>query len=537
MLKKKDEVEKFEEPSYTITEGNLFYRHFASLGTTSGERKKLISEVVEDKTIATGARQVKRWKVKGDIELGYPTWLDEKVFIAVIDIARRLNYPVKNPIEINISELCRTTALNPKHGRNRDMVRSSLQRIALTRIEAKDAFYYKEEEAFVDYAFSIFQDVVFAKLKLKNEKASNTFVWLSDRVLSNINRGYVRLIDTKLFMKLTPIAGRLYELLSSRFFGLLSQLRDKGKGREDAYISETYEDLCARLPLRSYKKRSRAIQQFTKAHKQLLDTGFLAQVEWLDDNTIHYYPGAKACYDFDNALREISRQIELPFLRNEKIPLQVEGKTGEKSQITLELVPEGMEPLPDAEKPAEGQISPSAAILEAHGVSRKQAQTLATEFDGKTVEWGGSSYPLLDFYCQYFDWMLKRSDEKKPASGAWLSKAIREGWLPPAEFKTSKQLDAEQKKREAVTLRQKEAERRRQEEEDQRYYQEWLNKTPAKRWEAQRFSFQFEFKREHGSRPTPQEEREAKEKYLANPETPEQYQIRNYGKVIFPLTS
>jgi len=537
LLEKKDEIEKLEEPSYTITEGNLFYRHFASLGPTSKERKNLVSEVVEEKTAANGARQVRRWKVKGDVESGYPTWLDEKVFVAVIDIARRHNYPVKNPIEINISELCRTTGLSPRHGRNRDMVRASLQRIALTRIEAKDAFYYKEQEAFVDYAFSVFQDVVFAKLKMKNEKASNTLVWLSDRVLSNINNGYVRLIDTKLFMKLTPIAGRLYELLSSRFFGLLSALRDKGKERKDAYITETYEELCARLPLRSYKQHSRAIQQFTKAHDQLLGTGFLEEVEWLEDNTIRYYPGLKACYDFDNALREISRQIDLPFYRIDKIPLQIEGRPGEKGQVMLELLPEGMEPLPNQEKPAEGQMSLSAAILEAHGVSRRQAQALAAEFDGQTVEWGRGRYPLLDFYCQYYDWMMKRSDGKKPLSGAWLVKAIRQGWLPPNDFRTKEQIEETKNRRQQEAERYQEAERRQREEEDRRYYFEWLKKTPEQRWEAERFSFQVSFKREHGHRPTPQEEREAKEQYLAHPETPEQYQMRNYGKVIFPLTS
>lgn len=536
LLEKRDEIEKLEEPSYTITEGNLFYRHFASLGPTSQERRHLISEVVEEKTISTGAKQVRRWKVKGDVELGYPSWLDEKVFIAVIDIARRQNFPVKNPIEINISELCRTTGLNPKHGRNRDMVRTSLQRIALTRIEAKDAFYYKEQEAFVDYAFSIFQDVVFAKLKMKNEKASNTLVWLSERVLSNINNGYIRLIDTNLFMKLTPIAGRLYELLSNRFFGLLTALRDKGKGRKDAYITEYYEDLCARLPLRSYKQHSRAIQQFAKAHQQLLEYHFLGQVEWFEDNTIRYYPGSKANYDFTNAMREISKQIALPFLRTEKLPLQIEGKSGEEAQVTLELVPEGMEPLPDLKDTSEAQILPFVEVLQTRGVSQIQARTLAEKFEHQKIEWQGRSYPALEFYCQYYDWMLKQDKPKRPASGAWLVKAITEGWLPPNEFRTNDQLEEAKSQRAAATAREQQAEQARKEAQNKRYYLEWLNKTLEERWELERFLFELQFKSEHGRKPSIDEEQEAKAKYLANPETPEHYQKRLFGKVIFPLT-
>ncbi len=159
---------------------------------------------------------------------------------------------------------------------------------------------------------------------------------------------------------------------------------------------------------------------------------------------------------------------------------------------------------------------------------------MAAEFGDQTVEWGRDRYPLLDFYCQYYDWMLKRSDEKKPLSGAWLVKAIKEGWLPPHDFKTKEQLDETKRRRQKGAQQHQEAEKSKRDEEDRRYFQEWLKKTPEQRCEAERFSFQVEFRRKHGQLPTPQEEQQARKKYLAHPESPEQYQKRHFGKVIFP---
>lgn len=62
-------------------------------------------------------------------------------------------------------------------------------------------------------------------------------------------------------------------------------------------------------------------------------------------------------------------------------------------------------------------------MLEARGVSKQQSQALAEEFSAQETTWQGRGYPTLEFYCQYFDWMCKRKDCKKPTSGAWLAKA------------------------------------------------------------------------------------------------------------------
>ena len=526
-----DEESSLEKPSYTITEGNFWYNHFASLGTTSKERKALLREVVTEAVNETGAKQVRKWKIEGGIELGYPTWLDEKVFIGVIDIARRQDYPVKNPILITISELCRTVGVDPKSGRNRNMVRQSLERIARVRIIAKDSFYFKSEEAHISDTFSYFQRVTLADAKIKGDKATQTLVWLSDKVLLNVNNGYIRIIDTNFFMKLTPIAGRLYELLVSRFFGLL---RSRDGIKDNCYLVENYDDLCNRMPLKKNIYFSHAFRQFKRAHEQLIGMRFLAKVEWIDEKTIRYYPGQKAYFDYENALKDISKQIDLPFLVRERIPLQIEGKKGKKAQITLELVSGGIEPLTNERKPASEAVLRQKQALKERGVSAKQINELIASYGDKEIEWGGNVYSVIEYYCDYYDWQKEKKDDK-PKSGAWLYTAIKDEWIPPVEFMTKAQREEAERSKQAQAQKRAEYEKREREESNKKLYYSWLKKTPAQRWDMEKFLFKLKFANKQGRSATPEEEAEARDKYIAKPETPEQYQKRIFGKVKYPL--
>jgi len=150
--------------------------------------------------------------------------------------------------------------------------------------------------------------------------------WLAKGLVvrAQLNRWYIVRVDTKFFMKLAPIAGRLYELLSNRFFGLFMSLNRAKKPKSGRYVVESYESLCKRMSLACRAYRSWAQEHFAKAHRQFLNTKFLAKVEWLNNNDIRYYPGPKALYDFDHAQGELTRQMALPFN-----PREVEPATDE----------------------------------------------------------------------------------------------------------------------------------------------------------------------------------------------------------------
>lgn len=176
--------------------------------------------------------------------------------------------------------------------------------------------------------------------------------------------------------------------------------------------------------------------------------------------------------------------------------------------------------------PVEANSERLRADLEARGVSAKQI----TEIIGKFPE------EVIENYIDFYDWTLKKG-KNAPESGAWLYKAISENWQPPKGFKTRTQLRAEETSRRKQAEQRELLEKQRENERNKTSYEQWLAETPAQRWEAEIFSFRFRFREQFGRKPTAEEIAEAREKYLANPETPEEYQVRCLGKILFPVES
>ncbi|MBA4406569.1 hypothetical protein C0389_04785 [bacterium] len=169
--------------------------------------------------------------------------------------------------------------------------------------------------------------------------------------------------------------------------------------------------------------------------------------------------------------------------------------------------------------------------LQSRGVSSKQAEELIRSYSDSHFVWEGESYPLIYFYCEYYDWQMKSGKGKKPESGAWLYKAIVDKWSPPAELKTKGQVEAEQSEKREIEHRKIEADFQREEEERKKDYFTWLAETPEERWRGETYVFRLNFRKKHDRVPTVEELEEAKKAYLKKPETPEEYQLKIFGEV------
>jgi len=172
--------------------------------------------------------------------------------------------------------------------------------------------------------------------------------------------------------------------------------------------------------------------------------------------------------------------------------------------------------------------------LQKRGISQEQINELVENYSEIIKTWQDNTYPIIDFYCEYFDWAME-FESKKPKSGAWLYKAIKGEWEPPLRFKTKQQLQTEQEKSKAkkdvIAAQEKEREKRRQLED----YEYWLNSSPENKWNSYSFHFRTQFRKKHNRAPKKQEEEKAKKAYIKKPESPEQYQKRLYGKIKFHI--
>ena len=148
--------------------------------------------------------------------------------------------------------------------------------------------------------------------------------------------------------------------------------------------------------------------------------------------------------------------------------------------------------------------------------------------------WKGTSYPLIDFYCEYYDWQKKFGKNNKPESGAWLYKAIVEKWQPPAELKTKRQIETEVREKREYEQREMKADIQRKEEEKKQEYLSWLAETPEERWRDEIFIFRINFRKKYDRIPTEEEIEGAREIYLNKPESPQEYQIKTFGEVKYP---
>lgn len=209
----------------------------------------------------------------------------------------------------------------------------------------------------------------------------------------------------------------------------------------------------------------------------------------------------------------------------------------DKNQLALSFpvqVLAGRGDLKDSKSLSEANSERLREELRDRGVSSKQTEELISAYSDSQFVWEGESYPLIDFYCEYYDWQKNSGKGKKPASGAWLYKAIAEKWIPPAELKTQKQIMAELSEKKEMENRKIEEARKREEEERRKDYLSWLGETPEERWRGEEFVFRVKFREKHDRVPTHEEIEAAKKAYLKKPETPEEYQIKLFGEVKYP---
>jgi hypothetical protein len=145
--------------------------------------------------------------------------------------------------------------------------------------------------------------------------AEKNYLWLSSLYLDSINDNYVKPIDYTYFQSLKNcIAKRLYELLGIKFYGL--------RNKREKFFRIGYLNLYRLLPITPQKHLSKAKENLNPAHNELIQTGFLAKVEYeitKDRNSFNllYFPG-------ERARREIKGDwgIKIP---DEERPLEIEA--------------------------------------------------------------------------------------------------------------------------------------------------------------------------------------------------------------------
>jgi len=314
-----------------------------------------------------------------------------------------------------------------------------LQRITLTGIISKGAFYSKEKKKWMEDTFHLYERLISKGEKLlSGEVADTNYLYLNSWYLDNINANYVKPIDWEYYNSLkTPLAQRLYELLSVKFYGVIM--------RKDKYFSYRYSTLCDLLPASRQKYFSWAKRILDPAHKKLKETGFLMDYCWNEtspktkcDWLITYYVGNRAREEVSKSKVYFkSPEFEVDALPEPEPEIEVESEAELEPELEVEEEPE--EPLTPE------QVELAGKLVELN-VSKIVASDLVR-------------YSDLEFIREWTE-AIHYTDAKDKA--AYLVKAIREDWLLPEKYFTRK--EQEKKKAEMEKLKSLEDERKKEEE-------------------------------------------------------------------------
>jgi Replication initiator protein A/DnaA N-terminal domain len=209
------------------------------------------------------------WTVRAVQGLGLPGTLDQDVYVALLQlIDRQGDIPEDGWIGFSLYEL--VELLHRTHGgRDYRQVKESLERLAGTIIQSRNAFYRKSTKSYLDDTFHLLDRVQHAEsTDGSGRRGEKTWVKLSDYFVDSYRANYLKGLDADFYWSLnSSVAKRLYRFV------------DKKRGHQRRWEVNLFA-LRDRIPLSSYKYPSKIKEKLGPAHDELRHKGFLERVTY-----------------------------------------------------------------------------------------------------------------------------------------------------------------------------------------------------------------------------------------------------------------
>lgn len=275
----------FQPPRLSKPEMHLLLKPFFVLDR-QGDRFKPIEYVYS--VMHNGKAITRRWWVEPHSQYGLPGPFDRDVTLVIYEIvnenyfAKTLQVPPVMPIG-SLRDFAGKMGISPC-GKNLAAIKESFKRLKNTLIDSEETFFDSKKKRYVSLRLTLLRGLIFAGEEDGNGgKYEQNFVIFDETILSNLNSGYVMVIDVDCLRTLkTNIAKQLYAHLAYRFF---VEAQDG-----DEYWTADYDWLTVHLGIKPQKELWRAKQQLEPAHEELKALGYISDYRW-DDWRVLYRPG------------------------------------------------------------------------------------------------------------------------------------------------------------------------------------------------------------------------------------------------------
>lgn len=212
------------------------------------------------------------WIVTPNVKYGYPGIFARDVHRAVEYLLTRNGFPVPEFIDFSIYEIAYILEIEPS-GRTYANIKQALLSIKFAGIESKGIYHYLDngKKRWVEDYFNLYDRVIFVGEKFSDGAIADTNrIYFNKWYLKSLNSLFIKPLDFKYWKCLrSKVASRLYEYLS--YISYATKCKP---------FNIEYRRLCKFLPIKPQRYLSLARQILSRAHIELIQTGFLKRVIW-----------------------------------------------------------------------------------------------------------------------------------------------------------------------------------------------------------------------------------------------------------------
>ncbi len=222
-----------------------------------------------------GGEPVKRiWIVTGGEEFGLPVASDEQVYVALMEITREQDY-ANRVIHLTRYELLHRLGW-PDKGGSYHRLKAALDRLLGVTITAKQAFWDKTRQSYVDVGFHIIDDYALyneprgRKPSRPHRSVPSSYVAWNEVIFASFLAGNIKQLDTGFYFGLRSAVSR-------RLFRYLDKKRLDGKA---AFRIDLRKLGFEKLGMSRNYYPSHIKQELDRAHRELIAHGFLKGFEY-----------------------------------------------------------------------------------------------------------------------------------------------------------------------------------------------------------------------------------------------------------------
>lgn len=282
-----------------------------------GRSKENSARVERTITGEDGSELRQKMEVSAPGKYRLPGRFDYDVYSAVMELLEiRGGMPEDGTLGFSLHELILIMGVEPS-GRTYEEVKRSLRRIAATVLESDNAFWSSGQERHISDTFNLW-NIRFDAVTDRNGSGSRHEIEFGKLFRRSFEEHYLRGLDIEFYWKLgSPVAKRLYRLVDLKRSGA-------GSWNTDLFELQKY------IPIGPYRYVSKIKEKLAAAHAELLEKGFLSEVDYRERSLI--------VYEIAGSFRDRRKGLELAGTQEDFIAIKLLTESGLRGDTARDLV-------------------------------------------------------------------------------------------------------------------------------------------------------------------------------------------------------